>query len=269
MTNTKKLQACELGEGLFVNNADRSYGFVDIIKKKIFLIKKNFSNYCVFDYPYIPSNIFYFDQDKITLLDNFGIADFYPKSKSIVRIYDSSKEFNLKGFRGNDGVKLGNNIFMFGSVHEKMPNENPGNVWFLKNKILNNISLNYIPNSFILMDEFILVADSYKKIIYKHSAKDGSLIDVWSDLNFHQGSPDGGCLGPDSKIYIAAWGAGSIIKLNKKGKIIAEKIVDVPQPSNCKIFGNKLLITSAKQGLSTQDIAKYPNSGTVFSIDIF
>ena len=269
MTKVNTIPPCQLGEGLFVNTTYNSYAFVDINEKKIYVIEKNSSNFHAYDYPFLPSNIFYFDKDKITLLDNFGIADFYLANKSIVRIYDFSEELNLKGFRGNDGVKLDNEIFMFGSVHEKIPKENPGNVWFIKNKTLNNISSNYIPNSFILMNEYVLVSDSFKKIIYKHSAMDGTLIDVWSDLNFHEGSPDGGCLGPESNIYIAAWGAGSIIKLNKNGKIIAEKKISALKPSNCKIYGNHLLITSAKQELSDEDIEKYPNSGKVFVIDIF
>lgn len=257
-----------LGEGLCTNHIDGLFGWVDIHQKRIFLSNSNLKNTHEFEYPYIPSNIFYVDKKKAILLDNFGIAEFHWKNEKIYRIFRFKENFLSSGFRTNDGVMLSANCFLFGTMHQISPKEFPGNVWLLQNNEIINIQKNHIPNSFIIIDDFILISDSFEKKIYKYSIYEKKIKDLWFDYSKYSGHPDGGFFSKSLFCYIAIWGESKILKFDKDGNIISELLLPIKFPSNCKELDNKIIITSAQDKNQLADDDSNLN-GSLYSVDLF
>jgi sugar lactone lactonase YvrE len=83
------------------------------------------------------------------------------------------------------------------------------------------------------------------------------------------GFPDGMCIDEEGMIWVAHWGGANVSRWNpENGKLI--QIVDVPalHVTSC-CFGNNeldvLYITSARQGISEDELKRHPQSGAVFS----
>ncbi len=82
-----------------------------------------------------------------------------------------------------------------------------------------------------------------------------------------------GALQVDEKgnIWIALWGLGKVVCYSPEGKEIQEISLPVPQPSSCCFGGIEndiLFITTAREGLTSAEIQKYPHSGKVFCIKL-
>ncbi len=86
-------------------------------------------------------------------------------------------------------------------------------------------------------------------------------------LTITEGSPDGMCMDVDGNLWIAIWGAGQVRCFSPLGEMLA--IVDVPAPHTTSVafVGDDLdvlMITSARTGLSREDLRRHPDSGRVF-----
>ena len=255
-----------LGEGLYVDNTNKVFFYVDITKKNV--IKYNKSNrFDYLDYPNIPSCIFSCNKNGITLLDDMGISFFNFENHSNKLILDLSCEIRDRGYRGNDGL-YHNDSYFFGTMHKEDAKNNIGALYHFKNKKLVKFDEMHIPNSFILNDNNLLISDSFKKIIYSYDIVTLEKT-LWADLSDINLVPDGGCISDDGRIFIALWGSSSIGEFDKNGSIV--QIYQVPpfQPTNCKMFGNKKIIfTSATIGMNKDMMLLYPDSGKTFIMDI-
>jgi len=85
------------------------------------------------------------------------------------------------------------------------------------------------------------------------------------------GGPDGAVVDSAGYLWNAQWGGGKVVRYAPDGSIDRVITVPVSQPS-CPAFGGKdlktLYITSAREGLSAEQLAKEPLAGGVFSIDV-
>lgn len=84
----------------------------------------------------------------------------------------------------------------------------------------------------------------------------------------HMGAPDGMCMDAEGMLWIAHWGGFGVYRWDPANGMLLNK-VDVPAPHvTCCAFGGKnmeqLVITTAKEGLSPQQLEEYPDSGNVF-----
>lgn len=80
------------------------------------------------------------------------------------------------------------------------------------------------------------------------------------------GHPDGMCIDEEGRLWIAVWGAGEVRCYEPDtGEIVARVEVPVPQVSSCCFGeGGLLYITTAWQGMSEEERAQYPLSGSIF-----
>ncbi len=117
------------------------------------------------------------------------------------------------------------------------------------------------------------VTDSPKHIIYMYD------FDLQTGAIEHrrtfvytpeeQGVPDGLTVDSEGYVWSAYWGGAKLVRYDPHGK--AERVINVPvpQPSSC-VFGGKnldeLYITSARKGLSDEQIKAYPLSGDLFRL---
>jgi sugar lactone lactonase YvrE len=84
------------------------------------------------------------------------------------------------------------------------------------------------------------------------------------------GAPDGMTIDAEGKLWIALWGAGAVTRWDPATGEMLQRI-EVPAPQTTSVaFGGEnldvLYITSAREWLSPEQLAKYPLSGGLFSI---
>jgi sugar lactone lactonase YvrE len=82
-----------------------------------------------------------------------------------------------------------------------------------------------------------------------------------------EGLPDGLAIDTDSCVWIAVWGGWAVHRYATDGTLVARVPVPVAQPSSCA-FGadGTLYITSARDGLTGDELAAQPHAGSVFAV---
>ena len=81
------------------------------------------------------------------------------------------------------------------------------------------------------------------------------------------GLPDGLAVDVEGCLWVAVWGGSEVRRISPAGELVAIVPVPVAQPSSCA-FGDDgtLYITSARAGLSDDDLATQPLAGSVFAV---
>jgi sugar lactone lactonase YvrE len=90
---------------------------------------------------------------------------------------------------------------------------------------------------------------------------------------FHvsDGSPDGLCVDTDANLWVAVWGRGEVRRYSPAGDLLAVVTVPAPHTSSAAFVGrdrDRLLITTAKDDLSADELTAYPYSGHLFLADV-
>ncbi|MEZ3161724.1 SMP-30/gluconolactonase/LRE family protein [Microbacterium sp. BWT-B31] len=88
-------------------------------------------------------------------------------------------------------------------------------------------------------------------------------------LEIKKGYPDGMTIDSDDHLWGALWGEGCVVRIAPGGRIVGR--VDVPAPHvSCPVFADPdletLVITTATQGLSPEDLSSHPLSGRLFTV---
>jgi sugar lactone lactonase YvrE len=90
----------------------------------------------------------------------------------------------------------------------------------------------------------------------------------WSPLlSIDDGFPDGLTVDADGRLWIAIWGAGEVRCYSSAGVLEAAVEVAAPQVSSQAFCGpdlDVLVITTARQDLSAQELRRHPHSGALF-----
>jgi sugar lactone lactonase YvrE len=149
------------------------------------------------------------------------------------------------------------------------PKKNIGSVWLVNELGLKKICDMHIPNSFIKISDFILISDSEKNIIYKYSIKLKKILDIWLTYNSEVGSPDGGFFSDENFCYFSIWGESKLVKLDINGNQMDELILPVNNPTNCKQFGKKIIVTSALVQDTQIGLKRSEFDGNLLEVDLF
>ena len=255
---------CDLGEGIAIG-CD-SVAWVDINQDTIFIFTNDRLN--TFKTQFKPSVIFSIDKDELFFGSDVGICCLDINSGD-ERLFNLEKfNHNYQNYRSNDGGFFGDHKLL-GFMHRNDPVKNLGFVYLVKDEsfCLLDDSL-HIPNSFIEIEPSkILISDSLKGQIWLYELDNtGNLVEktLWAQLD--KGiAPDGGCLVGDF-VFVALWDGNSIAVFDKSGKLIKKLPLPVIRPTNCKYDAvrSQLWVTSASEGLSKEQLSRYPLSGNTF-----
>ncbi len=118
--------------------------------------------------------------------------------------------------------------------------------------------------------ETMYFADSLKGDIYQYGfdPQTGTLSDRELFVRVPRGGgPDGAAVDARGNVWSAQWAAGKILAFDPTGEIIADVPVPTSQPT-CVAFGgpdlNLMIVTSARDGLTTEQLDHQPSAGNVF-----
>ncbi len=264
----------ELGEGPVWLNDSEELLWVDINKGQVHATNTNTKQ----------DKIIY-QGDKTSCIipvsnKEFLISD---TSKIIVLNTDTKKnseyislKFKIPNVRFNDGKADPNGNLWVGTMEMNvLPNK--GSLYLIDSEKNVNESVKDVTISngleWSLDKKTMYYIDTVKNGVYAFDFNEKSEISnqrMAIAIPKYLGAPDGMTIDNQGNLWVAMWGGGSVICFNPKSGQILQKIeVDAPNVTSC-IFGGKnmdtLFITTARDGLLEQELDKYPDSGSVFSV---
>jgi sugar lactone lactonase YvrE len=130
-----------------------------------------------------------------------------------------------------------------------------------------------IPNGMVWCKKrkklYFIDSVTYQVMEFNYNETDGAISLVKSIVEIPKplGMPDGMCMDQQGNLWIAVWGgAGVYCYEPETGKLLNHIAVAAPNTTSC-IFDplhKRIFISSARVGLSAQQLEEYPHSGGVF-----
>ena len=262
-----------LGEGTLWAPSQNSIFFVDIKKKKIFILNTKTKKKKIFKVnkeigfiSHINKNIFV-----LGLKSELRIVNLKNK-KILSSIKIEPKKINN---RINDGKTDPLGRLWFGTMDNLERKKNSGSLYCLDNNlIIHRVDDKYfITNgpAFLNKNNFYHT-DSRKKIIYKIKINNKFKVikkKVFVKFSKIDGSPDGMTTDIKNNLWVCHYGGGCISVYNLKGKKIHKIYLPAKNITNCTFGGpknNELYVSTARKGLKIVEIKKYPLSGSLFKM---
>jgi len=187
-------------------------------------------------------------------------------------------EAELPSTRLNDGRCDRQGRFVFGSFNQDEDPKLPVGGFYRLN---HDLSLEPLPLGGVAIANSICFSPDGATMYYADSAKgeirccdyDPASGAVSGDRLFvavgvAPGDPDGAAIDAEGCLWSARWGASQVARFTPDGRLDRVLELAAPQPS-CPAFGgpglDQLFVTSARVGLSAQQLAQASLSGALFS----
>ena len=117
--------------------------------------------------------------------------------------------------------------------------------------------------------------DSFEGRTYAYPlTADGSLGEprVWRQFDGDtEGSPDGMTVDSEGCVWIAQWGGGRVCRYSADGALLQTVRVPARNPASCTLGGpdlKTLFITTASEDNTPEELAKFPLTGSLFSVRV-
>jgi len=262
-----------LGEGTLWVPTLNSILFVDIKKKKIFILNTKTKKRKIFKVnkeigfvSHIKENVFI-----LGLKSELRIINLINK-----KVLHSIKiEPNKRNNRLNDGKTDPMGRLWFGTMDNLERKKSSGSLYCLNNKLkLHKVDSKYfITNgpAFLNKNDFYH-ADSKKKIIYKIKINNKFQIitkNIFVKFKKKEGSPDGMTTDIKNNLWVCHYHGARISVYNLKGHKIHQIYLPAKNITNCTFGGIKndeLFISTARKDMSSEELKKYPLSGSLFRV---
>jgi len=261
-----------LGEGTLWVKEKNSIFFVDIKKKRIFILNINTNKKEILK---VDKEIGFISQIKknifiIGLKSELRIVNL----KNLKVLASIPVEIDKINNRINDGKTDPFGRLWFGTMHNSEKKQTGSLYCLNKNLILHEVDKKYLITNgpaFINKNNFYH-ADSGKRIIYK--IKIDNKLKILKKSNFIKfnkqlGFPDGMTTDKKNNLWVCHYGIGIISVYDLKGKKVHQLSIPVKNVTNCTFggkFNNELYVTTARKGMKKMEIKKYPLSGSLFKI---
>ena len=264
-----------LGEGTLWVPTLNSILFVDIKKKKIFILNTKSKKKKILKInkeigfvSHIKENVFV-----LGLKSELRIVNLINK-KILYSIRIESKKQNN---RLNDGKTDSMGRLWFGTMDNLERKIKSGSLYCLdKNLKVHKIDDKYfITNGPAFLDKKNFYhTDTRKGEIYKIKInKKLKIVKKTKFLKFDKkdGSPDGMTTDIKNNLWVCHYGGACISVYNLRAKKIHKINLPAKNITNCTFAGqknNELYISTARKGLKSHDLKKYPLSGSLFKVKI-
>jgi len=124
-------------------------------------------------------------------------------------------------------------------------------------------------------DRIFYFADSRRRLIYAYDfdLATGAIANrrVFADCSHEPFEPDGATIDEEGCLWSAQWNGWRIVRYTPDGGV--DRIVEMPvqRPTSCMFGGpnlGTLYVTSARIGLTDEELAAQPQAGGVFALDV-
>lgn len=212
----------------------------------------------------------------LLLATEHGFAVFEPATGKLVPGHDP--EPHLPGNRANDGHADAQGRFWVGTMDDS-EKETTGSVYRLDpdwscTRVIEDLA---VPNTLITSPDgrTLYVADSKPGYIWAYplDPETGELGErrLFVDASEDKSSPDGSAVDAEGCLWNARWGGWRLERRRPDGTLDRKLSMPVSQPTSCAFGGpglRTLFITSARVGLSEEQLEKQPLAGSLFAVDV-
>ncbi len=204
-----------------------------------------------------------------------GLASFDPRTSSLTQhnILENSSPL----MRHNDGKVGPDGHFWIGTMHKEFE-PGTGNLYRVHHD-LDRIPAVQIPNTTISngmawsadrQTFYYIDSPTYRVSAYDFDMEKGTITNRRTVIEVPKafGSPDGMCIDTAGMLWIAHWGGSCVRRWDPfTGEVIEQISVAAPHVTSCCFGGNDLntlYITTARSGLSEEQLLSFPLSGGLF-----
>lgn len=264
---------CMLAEGPYWHVRKKSYFWVDIEKGTLYQYSKGDSKPKTWQFEHRLSLVVEGEGDQVILGLDRKIARFDLVTQSLEWIVEVESELILNRF--NDGKCDAKGRLWAGTLSTKFTTGS-GSLYLIESP---NTASQKIPNVSISNgiawtqdQQTMYFIDSPTRTVraFDFDVERGELgknrvvIQVPPEL----GTPDGMTIDRDGNLWIGHYGGFGVYCWNPKtGKLLTKIEVPAPHVTSCTFGGehlDELLITTAQENMSIEDLRKYPESGNIF-----
>lgn len=257
--------ACKLGEGALWVAARESFVWLDILSHKLY--EKSFVGVAGFldlgltATAILPCSDPMFPGVWLVASDGIYEVDLTSGARTILH------RFSLPhGYRTNDAGVDPEGRIVFG-VMEWQPSGLNGWVSRIEHNgsVVQLIDDVGIPNTIVwsASGRTMYYADSFLQKMYSVEYSEVKVADFFS-LECCDATPDGSCVF-EGHLYTAEWDGARVSKrCIKTGILLAELALPVLRPTSCAIACGEILVTTASDGLSLEQLSESLDSGKTF-----
>ncbi len=271
-----------LGEGVIWSETNNCLYWLDILMpSKLYKYSFNQNLISSFEMPEMITAMAERKNDNLIIASENGINNFNLKEKNFEKIIElePDKTFNrcndgAADFLGNFWVgTMQNNIDVDGSDIEIT--KNSGSLYCIDENFnfINHENEIGISNTFAWSpnNEKFYFSDTLTGNIsvYDYDYNNKRIINKKQFARFDRGYPDGSTVDSDGFLWNCRWGGSCVVRFNPQGDV--DQIIEMPVPNvtSCT-FGGKdlktLFITTAKMGMSEEELSKAPLAGSIFAL---
>jgi sugar lactone lactonase YvrE len=280
MTDTAELfidSRCELGEGVFWHPLVERLFWFDILNKTLFSATDGGIMVDRFTFDSTVTAAAVIDDDTLAIASADGIyrLELSTDTREIIVPLEADKPGN----RSNDGRVGPSGAFWIGTMSLKDAAATPsGSLYHVRGgEVTTLLDGIHVPNAtcFAPDGRTAYFTDGVTRIIRKVAIdkETGMPTGSWQDFAKVDApaEPDGAVTDSEGFVWNAQWNAGTVIRFAPDGRV--DRVVKVPvSRPTCPAFGGKdlktLYITSARTGLTPEQLEKEPLAGGVFAIDV-
>ena len=264
---------CELGEGPVWDARNNRLLWVDILKGDIHQYYFDTKEHRIFNAGEMVGAIALRKTGTLIAALQNGFANIDLERKTVQRLVNP--EADLPNNRFNDGKCDPNGRFWAGTMSLR-DEPNAGALYAIDKdhrvtvkisnvSISNGLAWSNDGNTFYYID-----TPSFQVMAYDYDAANGEISNgrVAIEIPKDYGDPDGMTIDSEGMLWIAHWDGWQVTRWNPEGGLLLTQIrLPVARVTSC-VFGgnglNDLFITSAKTGLSEQQLAEQPLAGSTF-----
>ncbi|HAO99101.1 MAG TPA: hypothetical protein DCQ83_03540 [Fibrobacteres bacterium] len=187
-----------------------------------------------------------------------------------------SFETDIPGNRFNDGKADVHGRFWAGTVDEANWRDETGTLYRMDRDLkIKEADAPYICSNgpaFSVDNKTFYHTETMKGTVYAFDFSPGGEISnkrVFVKLKDGEGGPDGMTVDSEDCLWVCHFGGGRVTRYSPKGELLQTLMMPVPNVTSCTFAGkdlDTLFITTARYGMSDEDVANYPIAGSLFSV---
>ena len=273
-----------LGEGVLWSQSQNTLYWLDVpMPSKLFKLEMSNDKLSSFDMPEMITAMSIRSNDDLLIASHNGINNFNFKNQKLEKILDL--EPHLPKNRCNDGASDANGRFWIGTMQNNISPEatdmeiieNSGNLYSIEDDLTftkheSNIgvsnTLAWSPDNtkFYFTDTLTGIIFSYD-----FDLENGKISNKKEFAKHDRGFPDGSTVDSEGYLWSCRWGGSCVVRFNPQGNV--DDIIELPVENitSCTFGGSNLqtlFITTARWGMTKEDIEKNSQAGSLFAIDL-
>ncbi len=259
-----------LGEGPAWDAKTQTLYWVDVLEKKIYAGSKLFLQLDDYVSCLAPRK-----DGGLVIAQRFGFWTFEPDSNRLFTLASPKGEPSNNRF--NDGKCDPRGRFVAGTMDHN-EQETSGSLYSLSpegriKKLLKDLRIsNGIGWSADCKTMYFIDTPTREVKAFDYDIETGQIANGRMLIHFEDtfGWPDGMTTDTAGNLWIAMWGGARVTQWDSKGKLMEQFGVPALNVTSCAFGGpgmNELFITTARSGMDTAAMKKYPQAGGVFRME--